>query len=247
MKLNEQIAYFRKEQGMTQEQLASALGVTNQSVSKWESGQNCPDIQLLPELARLFGVTIDTLMGCAEEVPLADLLLRVRGMMKSMPKERAMETAYRVAALLHEGAATLGYTAAPRWCWDRDYAGEDLTAWGGSLANEPEYGCSGRSGMGIFFSLPQCENMPEDLALERLAQEMRRYTDGHALRVLYALFRHGGRETAGLEELVQVTGLEEDAVRQALQVLGAERCGEGWQLPERMRHIPPLLSLLAMT
>lgn len=38
MKLNEQIAYFRKEQGMTQEQLASALGVTNQSVSKWESG-----------------------------------------------------------------------------------------------------------------------------------------------------------------------------------------------------------------
>ena len=38
MKLNEQIAYFRKERGMTQEQLASALGVTNQSVSKWESG-----------------------------------------------------------------------------------------------------------------------------------------------------------------------------------------------------------------
>ena len=38
MKLNEQIAYLRREKGMTQEQLATALGVTNQSVSKWESG-----------------------------------------------------------------------------------------------------------------------------------------------------------------------------------------------------------------
>ena len=63
MKLNEQIATLRKKKGITQEQLAVALGVTNQSVSKWEAGQCCPDIGLLPDIARYFGVSIDELMG----------------------------------------------------------------------------------------------------------------------------------------------------------------------------------------
>lgn len=38
MKLNEQIAFLRKEKGITQEELANALGVSNQAVSKWENG-----------------------------------------------------------------------------------------------------------------------------------------------------------------------------------------------------------------
>ncbi|MBQ8409305.1 MAG: helix-turn-helix domain-containing protein [Clostridia bacterium] len=63
MKINENIAIFRKAKGITQEELAVAIGVTNQSVSKWESGQCCPDIQLLPVLATFFDVSIDELMG----------------------------------------------------------------------------------------------------------------------------------------------------------------------------------------
>ena len=67
MKINEQIAALRKKKGVTQENLAQVLGVTNQSVSKWESGQCCPDIQLLPAIAKYFEVSIDELMG--EETP----------------------------------------------------------------------------------------------------------------------------------------------------------------------------------
>lgn len=63
MKLNENIANLRKEKNITQEELATAIGVTNQSVSKWESGQCCPDIALLPALADFFEVSIDELMG----------------------------------------------------------------------------------------------------------------------------------------------------------------------------------------
>lgn len=62
-KVNQQIAKLRKERKITQEQLAKAVGVTNQSVSKWEKGICCPDIQLLPEIAEFFGVCIDELFG----------------------------------------------------------------------------------------------------------------------------------------------------------------------------------------
>ena len=63
MTFAEIIARYRKELGLTQEGLAQRLGVTNQAVSKWESGQSCPDIALLPLLADLFGITIDELFG----------------------------------------------------------------------------------------------------------------------------------------------------------------------------------------
>ena len=45
IKINEQIAFLRKQKGLTQEELANALGVTNQAVSKWESAQCCPTLQ----------------------------------------------------------------------------------------------------------------------------------------------------------------------------------------------------------
>ena len=63
IKINEQIAFLRKQKGLTQEELAKSLGVTNQAVSKWESAQCCPDIALLPDIAKLFEVSVDELMG----------------------------------------------------------------------------------------------------------------------------------------------------------------------------------------
>jgi len=57
------IAYYRKKLGITQEALAKQLDVTNQAVSKWESNVCCPDIQLLPAIADIFGISIDRLFG----------------------------------------------------------------------------------------------------------------------------------------------------------------------------------------
>ena len=67
LKVNERIMALRKQKGITQSELAEVLGVSNQSVSKWESAQCCPDIQLLPDIAKYFGVSVDELMGV--EVP----------------------------------------------------------------------------------------------------------------------------------------------------------------------------------
>lgn len=61
--LGKRIAYHRKRLGMTQEQLAQRVGVSAQAVSKWENNLSCPDITILPELASIFGISVDELLG----------------------------------------------------------------------------------------------------------------------------------------------------------------------------------------
>ena len=53
----------RKEKGITQDELASYIGVSKASVSKWETGQSYPDITFLPQLATYFNISIDDLIG----------------------------------------------------------------------------------------------------------------------------------------------------------------------------------------
>jgi len=61
--IGETIARLRREHGLTQEEFAARIGVSAQSVSKWETGTNMPDIMLLPVIADIFGVTIDEIYG----------------------------------------------------------------------------------------------------------------------------------------------------------------------------------------
>lgn len=61
------IRQLRLEHSMTQEQLAQKLDVTAQAVSKWETGTTMPDIQLLPDLSVVFGISIDALFSMTDE------------------------------------------------------------------------------------------------------------------------------------------------------------------------------------
>ena len=61
--LAENLRIFRKRMGMTQEDVADAVFVAPQSVSKWERGETTPDIELLPALAKLFETSVDALLG----------------------------------------------------------------------------------------------------------------------------------------------------------------------------------------
>ena len=62
-KLSENIRRFRREENLTQEQLAEAMGVSVSAVHKWESGQSAPELRLIPELAELFHTSTDVLLG----------------------------------------------------------------------------------------------------------------------------------------------------------------------------------------
>lgn len=67
MEMGKEIRRLRNDRGLTQEALAAALNVTAQSVSKWECGTSVPDVQLLPEIAIYFGVSIDQLFAMDPE------------------------------------------------------------------------------------------------------------------------------------------------------------------------------------
>lgn len=73
--LGKRIAAARKEKNLTQDALASMLEVSPQAVSKWENDQTCPDIGLLPRLAKILGTTVDALLSGEEaDKPVVQIL-----------------------------------------------------------------------------------------------------------------------------------------------------------------------------
>lgn len=60
--IGEFLASLRKSKGYTQQEAADLLGVSNKTVSNWETGASCPDISMLPALAELYGVTCDEIV-----------------------------------------------------------------------------------------------------------------------------------------------------------------------------------------
>ncbi len=63
LNLGEKIRELRHRDSRTQEDLANALGITSQAVSRWESGGSYPDMEMIPSIANFFGITIDELFG----------------------------------------------------------------------------------------------------------------------------------------------------------------------------------------
>ncbi|HIR91232.1 MAG TPA: helix-turn-helix transcriptional regulator [Candidatus Limicola stercorigallinarum] len=61
--LNEKLAALRRGAGMSQQEVATAIGVARQTVSNWELGQGSPALDKAAELARLYGVTLDDLVS----------------------------------------------------------------------------------------------------------------------------------------------------------------------------------------
>ena len=65
--LGTMIAELRKQHGMTQLDLAEKMGVTDKAVSKWERDLSCPDINSIPNLAEILGVSVEELMQVKKE------------------------------------------------------------------------------------------------------------------------------------------------------------------------------------
>ena len=73
-KVGNQILILRKQKGLTQSELGERLNISAQAISKWENDLSCPDISLLPELSRIFGVSIDEIVQGKKDEPVVSVL-----------------------------------------------------------------------------------------------------------------------------------------------------------------------------
>lgn len=72
--IGKRISEYRKRKNLKQDELAEMLGVSAQAVSKWENDLSCPDISLLPELSKIFGISIDELVQGKKEAPVVTII-----------------------------------------------------------------------------------------------------------------------------------------------------------------------------
>ena len=83
------IANYRKEKGFTQKDLAEKLGVTDKSVSKWETGVNFPDVAILETLAEELGITVLELLDL--ETSSADEIVKEMTEFSEVQRKMALE------------------------------------------------------------------------------------------------------------------------------------------------------------
>ena len=95
--LGTMIAELRKQHGMTQQELAEKMGVTDKAVSKWERDLSCPDINSIPELAEILGVSVEDLMQVKKEAEAP--VSKVAEIMELAPKAVAMAMGVAVTVL----------------------------------------------------------------------------------------------------------------------------------------------------
>lgn len=161
MDMGKEIRRLRNDRGITQEALADQLNVTAQTVSKWECGASMPDVQMLPEIAVYFGVTIDQLyaMGPDRQMERIENRIYSRGLIDPAEERQLTqqlnafaenpEHAGRAALLLaklynHQAeqyrllAVNAGKEAVEKTEGDPDAVSELANAWGSYI---PDWNC----------------------------------------------------------------------------------------------------------
>ena len=102
MSLSQNLKRLRLERNLTQEQLASSLGVSAQAVSKWETSETYPDGSLLLPLSKTLGVSLDELFG-NDEVIMADLSRRIVHLLQRSAEHQRFRMAHDIGWQIQRG------------------------------------------------------------------------------------------------------------------------------------------------
>ena len=102
------IRALRTQKGLTQKELAEAVGVGDKAVSKWERGLGCPDVSLLPELSRVLGVWLEALLS--GQIDAND---QERGNMKKLNFYVCPDCGNLITAATEAGVSCCGRTLPP--------------------------------------------------------------------------------------------------------------------------------------
>lgn len=123
IKIGKFIAEKRREQNLTQLELAEKLGITDRAVSKWETGRAMPDSGLMLELCEILGITVTDLLngevvvGNIEEVSNEQLLLAIKEKQQADKRLLGIEIFIGVLAtiVLLAGCLVAAYVEMPDW------------------------------------------------------------------------------------------------------------------------------------
>jgi len=255
IKINEQIAFLRKQKGLTQEELANALSVTNQAVSKWESAQCCPDIQLLPAIARLFNVTVDELIGYTPATTSEDIVLALRKKIDSFPEGDDCDFTFRMAASLHTIIISKRMTAETiaKTGWDTESAIEHAgnAEWGYSYCNTSEITTMMRHGA-VFFSNNKNINLM-NTDIRKIVSRLKPFTDTKNLKIAAALYRltvFSEDTYATATQISEESGMSVEKVRGCLTgdlapfILEKDGSNSEVRFEGKYMNIIPIISLL---
>ena len=113
MTFNQKLVVLRKIKHLTQDEFASAVGVSRQAVYKWESGQSYPEVQKLLEMKLLFGISIDDLLDDTYEIELPKKKRRKRTPKVAVENAEAAPVAAPAAAPAPKAEPTPAPVAAP--------------------------------------------------------------------------------------------------------------------------------------
>ncbi len=250
LRISEQISFLRKQKELTQEELAKALGVTNQAVSKWESGVCCPDIQLLPDIASFFGVSVDELLGYSANEDIESISLKIKDLFKKTTPGREFKVAFQLAVLIHKGIL---YSRC-QFDFDRISEPDDEKFKHGrvmSICTEPE-GSTMYCGNGVFFSDQKYWNPMTSGDIKNVYSALDELCDTDVLKVMYALFELtvvDFKLFVSVGEISKKSHVSEEAVRKALDRLPVQvNENNGGELLYRLEssfmYVPSLLRMM---
>lgn len=102
MDIGKVIRKYRKEAGLTQEEMANRLGVTTPAVNKWENGYSNPDIELLAPIARLLHISLETLMSFHEELAPSEVEEMIRELDSMLDSEDFEKVYVKATEMIRE-------------------------------------------------------------------------------------------------------------------------------------------------
>ncbi|HJD22655.1 MAG TPA: helix-turn-helix domain-containing protein [Firmicutes bacterium] len=247
------LAALRRSRGATQEEMARALGVTNQAVSKWEAGACFPDTALLPRIADYFGVSLDRLFGREEDPPegsFREAAARLRRLFKGRGREGAFFLAVRLSRILHE--EVLASAGLRRWEPADADAPEGLPPWGYSACAEPE-GAAILKGESAFFSCRRGEKPLLPAEQREIHALLAPLADPSVLAALFRLYELTAADPSRFVPAQAVAGRcglplpeAERALRQLPVRLAGGEGAARYRLDGPYEALPPLLRLLAV-
>ncbi len=255
MNISAQIIKLRRQKGITQKELAAVLGVTDQAVSKWESEICCPDIQLLPDIAEYFEVSVDELMGLDRRLHAAnirDISEEIKSLFGQADKSELSTLAFRLAAVLHEGISSRGYDNIP---WGKSVSESDddrFRGWGGSVCAEND-GETAYVGSSLFFSSHKFWKEISSEEINIIWGKLGKLRDKNSLKVIFAIYEltlNDVDKYVGIDEIVEKSRLSVGDVETALQgldvsVMDSEN-GERYRLSGAFMYVPAILRTLCV-